>query len=92
MARRYAKQQETKKKESNLVKIGALWLHKKNGKTFMSGRIELDKDNEMRILVFKNDYKEEDKHPDFVIVEPQQEDNREEAEKKFKASDNDIPF
>jgi hypothetical protein len=58
------------REKSKLTKIGALWVGSgKNGK-FMSGRIELGEDNEMRILVFKNGYKEKDNQPDYVIYEP----------------------
>lgn len=58
---------------SDFQKIGALWVHEsKNGNRFMSGtvmvtipgsatRIETD------ITIWKNNYKESDKHPDYVI-------------------------
>jgi hypothetical protein len=69
-----------------LNKIGALWMSEgKNGK-FMSGRITLDDgETEVRILVFKNGYKEQAKHPDYVIYEPG-DDNRKGI------TDDDLPF
>jgi hypothetical protein len=67
---------ENKPKASNLKKIGALWIgNGKNGK-FMSGRIELSEDEELRVLVFKNGFKEKPSQPDYVIYEPQEDDNR----------------
>ena len=48
-------------------KCGALWLNEsKSGTKYMSGSIELD-GVVTKIVVFKNSYKEQDKHPDYVI-------------------------
>ena len=85
-----------KGKQGNLNRIGALWIGEgRNGK-FMSGRIELTEGQEVRILVFKNNYKEESKHPDYIIYEPesQQENaNRNRAAKDWGGpADDDIPF
>ena len=91
------KRQQTRQSSTKggLNKIGALWIGEgRNGK-FMSGRIELTEGQEVRILVFKNSYKEESKHPDYVIYEPEnveEKDNRRKAAKDFGASDDDIPF
>ncbi len=76
------------KKEGGLKKIGALWLGSgKNGK-FMSGRIEVSEVEEIRILVFKNNYKDEgERRPDYIIYEPETE-----AEKSGPATNEDIPF
>ena len=46
--------------------IGALWLKKGKNGTFMSGVVEID-GIKTEIVVFKNDYKKEDKHPDYKI-------------------------
>ena len=90
--RKQTRQTSTK---GGLNRIGALWLGEgRNGK-FMSGRIELTEGQEVRILVFKNGYKEENKHPDYIIYEPeneQEKDNRRTAAKGFGATDYDIPF
>lgn len=46
--------------------IGALW-EKKSGKgTWFSGSIETNGEK-IQIVVFKNDYKKEEKHPDYKI-------------------------
>ena len=71
----------------SLVKIGALWIGSgKNGK-FMSGTIDIDGENTIRVLVFKNGYKEQDKHPDYVIYQPDGEN-----EPNQQSNDDDIPF
>jgi uncharacterized protein (DUF736 family) len=44
--------------------IGALWVNKE--KKFLSGSITID-GKETKIIVFKNDRKSEDKHPDYRI-------------------------
>ena len=47
-------------------KIGALWLKQGKKGKFMSGEIEIDGVTH-KLTVFKNDYKKEDKHPDYII-------------------------
>lgn len=88
-------------KQGELNRVGALWISEgRNGK-FMSGRIELEEGHEVRLLVFKNNYKEESKHPDYIIYEPETREetsNRSRAAKDWKAGkgkadyDDDIPF
>lgn len=47
--------------------IGALWLNEsKSGTKYMSGSIEID-GVKHKIVVFKNNYKEQEKHPDYKI-------------------------
>ena len=73
-----------------MVKCGALWLKTaRSGDKFMSGVIEVNGEK-VNLLVFKNGYKEESKHPDYVIYESP-EHNRE-TPKGYQASDDDIPF
>lgn len=49
-----------------MEKLGALWVKTgKNGK-FMSGVVEID-GVKTNIIVFKNDHKENEKHPDYKI-------------------------
>lgn len=45
-------------------KIGALWLKKTGKASFLSGVI----DNK-RVIVFKNNFKKEDREPDYQIYE-----------------------
>ena len=84
--------------QGGLNRIGALWLGKtRTGGGMMSGRIELA-DGQIRILVFKNSYKENEKHPDYIIYEPEtveeQRNREQQAQGKGRADydDSDIPF
>lgn len=55
-------------------KVGGLWKSTdKNGNSYLSGSIDVYG----KIKIFKNSYKTEEKHPDYVIY-----DTREKTEKK----------
>ena len=95
-----ARKQTAKKKQTTsgsgkrggLTKIGALWIKSGNNGKFMSGTLSLDDENPnmiVKVLVFKNGYKEEAKHPDYVVYVP-----AEEIEKASnpEITDDDIPF
>lgn len=43
-----------------MIKLSGLWLNEKNGKRYFSGTL-----GDAKVLIFKNDYKTEDKHPDY---------------------------
>lgn len=48
-------------------KIGALWAKtSKEGKKYMSGTLE-DLSGDIQIVIFKNDRKEKENYPDFLI-------------------------
>ena len=67
------KQSETKQQRGKLKKIGALWIKTGNSGKFMSGTLSLDEtdpNQTVKVLVFKNGYKEEAKHPDYVVYIP----------------------
>lgn len=49
-----------------LQKAGALWKKNKDGKTFLSGEIEI-RGVKTKMVVYMNDYKKEPKHPDYVL-------------------------
>ena len=51
----------------NKDKIGSLWISEGKGKKYLSGSIKID-DKEHKIVVFKNDYKKDGKHPDYNIL------------------------
>ena len=51
-----------------LEKVGCLFLRHGKDITFMSGYIEVDNDSRFNIVVFKNSFKEEEKHPDYRIL------------------------
>lgn len=89
------KKTTTKKeqKKNKLRKIGALWLRsaKNTGTKYMSGVVDIDDDgNSLRLVVFKNGYKEENKHPDYIIYI--QEDDNLDREATADKYDDDIPF
>jgi len=49
-------------------KLGALWERtSKKGETYFSGVFELNDQERINIVIFKNNYKEEEKHPDYNI-------------------------
>ena len=59
-----AKKQD--KKETKNESIGALWINEGKNIKYLAGEITLD--NEVtKIVVFKNSYKTEEKHPDYRI-------------------------
>lgn len=67
---------------AQLEKIGALWVNQdKNGNEYMSGTI-----GGKKVIVFSNKYKNEDKHPDWLIY-PQQS-----KEELLPKKDEDVPF
>ena len=73
--------------EEKQKSIGGLWLKTgKSGSKFMSGNIEID-GKKHSFVVFKNQYKREDKHPDYQIYQGR--DN--ESKKEIPASHADIP-
>jgi uncharacterized protein (DUF736 family) len=48
-------------------KLGALWLKTSaKGAKFMSGKI-----NGVDVVIFKNTFKEEEKHPDYIVYKSQ---------------------
>jgi uncharacterized protein (DUF736 family) len=77
-------------------KIGALWLKDgKSGKKFMSGTVEQEVPAGAKLLIFKNDHKSSDKHPDYTINladddAPQQQ--RQQRQAPPPPDDSDIPF
>ncbi len=81
------KKSNKEQKKNKLVKVGALWLRtaKNNNTKYMSGVVDIDGENSQRIVVFKNGYKEETKHPDYVIYIQVDADEEQQH-------DDDIPF
>lgn len=68
--------------------IGAIWLRKtKKEETYLSGQLELEgKDGpKIKIVAFKNNYKERDNQPDFYIQKAMPVESP-------KKNDSDVPF
>jgi len=67
-----------------------LWLNEaKSGQKYMSGVVEID-GNTYKIVVFKNKYKEQDKHPDYKIFASTPRDQS--SDQKADDFPDDIPF
>lgn len=49
-------------------RLGSLWQHKKDNKTYLNGEIEVVAGVKTKIVVFKNDKKTNPKQPDWNIV------------------------
>ena len=47
--------------------IGALWAKKSGSQSFLSGEVEVGGEK-VRIVVFKNNRKEKETHPDYNIL------------------------
>lgn len=49
---------------SDLIKLGGLWTNKdKNGKTYLTGKLSPS----VRILIFKNEFREAENHPTHIL-------------------------
>jgi len=63
--------------ENQEQSIGALWSKQsKNGANYLSGSVEID-GKKTQIVVFKNKFKEQDKHPDWKIFISQPQNRQE---------------
>ena len=72
--------------------IGALWLKEsKSGNKFMGGVIEVNGEK-INIVVFKNNYKEKENHPDYKILKSQPKEEQKPAQAAEKVFQDDIPF
>lgn len=55
--------------EEKQKSIGALWAKTSAKGDYFTGQIELADGSKIKIVVFRNNYKTEDKHPDWKIFE-----------------------
>lgn len=55
--------------EEKQKSIGALWSKTSGRGDYFTGQIELADGSKLKIVVFRNGYKTEDKHPDWRIYE-----------------------
>ena len=70
--------------------IGALWKKSVNGKELLSGLIELD-GKKYKLAIWQNDYKKEDKHPDYkVYIDTYEPNNRQQTPPAANNTDNTI--
>ena len=64
--------------------IGALWCKQSEKGDYYTGTIEKD-GQKYKIVVFKNNYKTEERHPDFKIFESKKQEKQE-------TTGDDLPF
>lgn len=50
-----------------MIRIGGLWQKEKDDRTYLSGQLEID-GKKINILIFPNDRKEKEAHPDFNVM------------------------
>lgn len=85
---------KTAPKTKDLVKIGGIWKNKSAaGKPYLSGSISEDVELTAgtRITIFPNGFKEEDKHPDYIIYKSEPMNGGAKAASTEESSD-EIPF
>jgi hypothetical protein len=70
-----------------MIKISSLWRKtSKNDRTYWQGKL-----GNGRLLLFKNDRKESEKHPDLILyIVPENE--RQNGQTKPDAGEDDVPF
>lgn len=83
--------------KEKMESIGALWeKNSPKGAKYFAGSVEID-GKKIPLVVFKNGYKKEDKHPDWKIFisKPKEERNNEvneNTENTEQQIDDDLPF
>jgi len=82
----------SEEKKSKPIKLCGLWQHKtQDGKVFYSGKLSYGS----QLLVFKNEYKEEDaKKPDLIVYlsEYKKKEKKEQEDDKSWENEEEIPF
>ena len=85
---------------SDLIEVGGVWLNEKDGKKYLSGYL-----GKAKVLLFKNEHKSEDRHPDYRMYFAKGKDQLDYEAKKSSTSspqggrqdspppaDDDVPF
>jgi len=76
---------ENETQKSSMLEITGLWANKsKNGETYYSGYM-----GKSAILIFKNNYKTEDKHPDLRMFVAEGKKREEQASAPFYVTNNE---
>ena len=74
-----------------MIQISALWKKEsKQGKTYYSGKL-----GQGKLLLYKNDFKRESKHPDLILylAEDEKKEDREKEESRSEPEhEDDVPF
>jgi len=70
-----------------MIQLGGLWQNDdKDGQTFFSGYL-----GNAKLLIFKNGYKKEDKHPDYIMYVAAKE-KKEDGNEASSAPETKAPF
>ena len=77
--------------------IGALWKKENEKGEFFTGHIKLDNDEKIKIVVFKNNYKNKDTQPDYQILKAREQkqdiqEDKIDGNDVFELTPDDLPF
>ena len=77
--------------------IGALWKKENEKGEFFTGYIKLDNDEKIKIVVFKNNYKNKDTQPDYQILKAKEQkqdiqEDKIDGNDVFELTSDDLPF
>ena len=70
--------------------LGALWEKENDKGTFFSGVLENEDGTKTKIVIFKNNYKDTEKKPDYVILKAREVQNDFKMSEDY--SNDDLPF
>lgn len=79
--------------DNNLKRLSGLWLKEGKKGKFMTGNLNseamdwIENNGPCNLLVFKNDRKESDKHPDYYLFAAPKEDSGERRDSQGNRSD-----
>lgn len=72
-------------KQAPMLQLGGLWVNEsQSGTKYMTGYL-----GNLKIMVFRNNFKTEDKHPDYVMYLTEK---QRDTEKSDEGDKDDIPF
>lgn len=76
---------DTNSEQGAMLQLGGLWVNEsKNGNKYMTGYL-----GNLKLMVFRNNYKTDDKHPDYVMYLAEKPRNNENSNEE---TQDDIPF
>ena len=70
--------------------LGALWKKENDKGTFFSGVLENEDGTKTKIVIFKNNYKDTDNKPDYVILKAREKQDDFKINEDY--SGDDLPF
>ena len=85
---------DTKPNDWKKREVGALWRKESATQKYFSGHVKVDDYGEeklLKVVVFKNNYKEKDNHPDFRIYTVDDMSSKPKEEKVKDSSTEEVP-